>query len=55
MSSKTHGALLLPQALENQDFSGGPLIKILPPSARGLSSIPGWEAKEVARSQKTKT
>ena len=55
MSSKTHRTLHLPQALGNQDFSGGPLIKILLPSARGVGPIPGREAKDVVRSQKTKT
>lgn len=55
MSSKTHRALHLPQALDNQDFSGGLLIKILPPSERGVGSISGREAKDVVRSQKPKT
>ena len=30
---------------ENWDFPSGPVVDILPPSARGVGSIPGWGAK----------
>ena len=30
---------------ENWDFPSGPVVNILPSSARGVGSIPSWEAK----------
>ena len=29
----------------DRDFPGGPVVKTLPSNARGVGSIPGWEAK----------